>query len=133
MLALALLAWTTLAIGALAQRAPMMAMQPAHHPASMTHDGAPMVMASSVPCAGMAHAEPLPHATAPDKPASPDHGGTCPCCDGTGCTCASLCGGMTAIAYLATRFDTVRIALPTRGAHAPLAMHAAPPLRPPIA
>lgn len=134
LLAMALLAWMTLTAGAFAASASMTAMQPVHTTSSQR--GEHGVMTTSAPCAEMAHAvapaASMPHATVPDRPASIGHDGNCPCCDGTGCACASLCGGMTAVARLAQAFDPMRIALPPLGVHAPAVAHAAPLLRPPI-
>ncbi|MGH8132280.1 MAG: hypothetical protein ACRETP_03470 [Steroidobacteraceae bacterium] len=110
--------------------------QHAPSPADITTGRA--MSGKSAHCAGMSHATPqtasMPlqslHHT-PTRHALPGHDGGCPCCNGTDCTCASMCGGMTAIAYVAM-FDPTHGTVQQLASDSPLTTHFAPPLRPPI-
>jgi len=135
-LALALMAWMTLAAGAFAAPLPAPPMQHGL-PGSATRTVVAMTMAMSnlgAHCAGTSRSASQRFASAKltHVPATSGHDGSCPCCNGTGCTCASMCGGMTAIAYATPVFDAAQAALPRPDTHAPAAAHFAPPLRPPI-
>lgn len=120
---LALLAWTAFAFDAFA------------HPLVMSGDPASVVSMATgnaashcegMPAAGMPH---VAHHPSPSYPAGNGHG----CCHNGGCWCASLCSGIVGVPYLGIALRPVHASAVSLIHSDPVPVHAAPPLRPPIA
>ncbi|MGA9422016.1 MAG: hypothetical protein WBW61_06605, partial [Rhodanobacteraceae bacterium] len=79
----------------------------------------------------VASAAPSRHALSMPLQHSHD-GSSCPCCNGTGCTCASLCSAALSFARAPDAFVGTCAALFPSAVGTPELAHSIPPLRPPI-
>jgi hypothetical protein len=122
-LAVALLAWTTLAFGAPLQTVGVASMD-SYSQVSASRTSAVHCDGMSMPVSAMHAAAQRGHA--PTMPAG--HGD---CCHG-GCHCASACNAVLTVPRLATLAPVPHAALQIAAPVAPASMPEVPPLRPPI-